>query len=198
MRGQAVSAEQLVVRSYDRRGRLSSSGCASVPCVFLATSRWRSSTLVAVPGLAAKPVIDLDVVVASPDDVGTALGRLATLGYEPDGRSGVVETVAGLTAPRWPRGGRRHHLDIVVAGRQVHRERLAFRDYLRTHPRRGTAPRAPQAGGRARRRWRLGRVLTAQAREFIQRVRCTAPAVLRRAPLARERAAALTCRHMAA
>ena len=34
-----------------------------------------------VPGLAAKPIIDMDVVVATQQDLTTAIERLATLGY---------------------------------------------------------------------------------------------------------------------
>ena len=37
----------------------------------------------AVPGLAAKPIIDLDVVVPSVTDVPVAIERLASLGYAP-------------------------------------------------------------------------------------------------------------------
>ena len=39
-----------------------------------------------------------------------------------------------MTAAIWPPGPRRHHLYIVIAGSRIHRERLAFRDYLRAHP----------------------------------------------------------------
>jgi GrpB-like predicted nucleotidyltransferase (UPF0157 family) len=35
----------------------------------------------AVPGLAAKPIIDLDVVVRSAEDVPAAIDRLRSLGY---------------------------------------------------------------------------------------------------------------------
>jgi GrpB-like predicted nucleotidyltransferase (UPF0157 family) len=34
----------------------------------------------AVPGLAGKPVIDIDVVVSSPEEVAVAVERLATVG----------------------------------------------------------------------------------------------------------------------
>jgi GrpB-like predicted nucleotidyltransferase (UPF0157 family) len=40
----------------------------------------------AVPGLAAKPVIDLDVVVGSNTDLAAAIARLQTLGYRQGGR----------------------------------------------------------------------------------------------------------------
>lgn len=46
----------------------------------------------------------------------------------------MAATVDGLTALHWPRGERRHHLYVLVAGSGVHRERLAFRDYLRARP----------------------------------------------------------------
>lgn len=131
----AVSGEQLVIRAYDPSWpfefeRLRDRALAVLGDITVAVEHVGST---AVPGLAAKPVIDLDVVVASGDHVETALGRLAALGYERAGRGGVVATVEGLAAPRWPHGERRHHLYVVVAGSRVHRERLAFRDYLRKH-----------------------------------------------------------------
>jgi GrpB-like predicted nucleotidyltransferase (UPF0157 family) len=104
----------------------------------------------AVPGLAAKPIIDLDVVVATADDVAPALDRLADVGYPSAGRSGVVSAVEGLAAPRWPPGEARHHLYVVVAGSRAHRERVAFRDHLRTHQ--DTARRYGQLKAQAARR----------------------------------------------
>jgi GrpB-like predicted nucleotidyltransferase (UPF0157 family) len=84
-----------------------------------------------VPGLAAKPVIDLDVIVRSEADVPEAVDRLRALGYEPGGR--FLE-IPGLVAPKWPAGEPRHHLYVVVAGSARHRERIALRDHLRSHP----------------------------------------------------------------
>lgn len=84
----------------------------------------------AVPGLAAKPIIDLDVVVRSPDDVPVATGRLASIGSQHEGERGVP----GREAFHWPVGEVRHHLYLVVEGSPPHRQHLAFRDYLRTHP----------------------------------------------------------------
>ncbi len=76
----------------------------------------------AVPGLAAKPVIDLDVVVASEADLAPAIARLQSLGYRPGGRR---LDVAGLTALGWPEGEPRHHLYLVIADSERHRERSA-------------------------------------------------------------------------
>lgn len=84
----------------------------------------------AVPGLAAKPIIDIDVAVASPDDVETAIERLRSLGYLYQGDKGVE----GRQAFRWPSGARPHHLSVVVDGNEPHRKHIAFRNYLRDHP----------------------------------------------------------------
>jgi len=83
-----------------------------------------------VPGLAAKPVIDVDVVVRSPDDVAVAIERLRSLGYVYQGDKGV----GGREAFMWPPGSEPHHLYVVVAGSQPHSDHVRFRDYLRQHP----------------------------------------------------------------
>jgi GrpB-like predicted nucleotidyltransferase (UPF0157 family) len=84
----------------------------------------------AVPGLAAKPVIDLDVVVRSAADVPRAIERLAGLGYAHVGDKGVP----GRDAFRWPPGESRHHLYVVVDGTPAYRRHVVIRDYLRSHP----------------------------------------------------------------
>ena len=84
----------------------------------------------AVPGLAAKPVIDIDVVVGSATDVPTAIERLHSLGYLYQGDKGIK----GREAFMWPEGAERHHLYVVVAGTDPYLEHVAFRDYLRDHP----------------------------------------------------------------
>jgi GrpB-like predicted nucleotidyltransferase (UPF0157 family) len=131
-----MGAEQLVVRAYDPSwplefDRLRQRALNALGDVPMSVEHVGST---AVPGLAGKPVIDIDVVVSSPEYVSVALDRLATVGYAVKGRGGVVAYVGGLTATRWPPGERRHHLYIVIAGSRIHRERLAFRDYLRAHP----------------------------------------------------------------
>jgi GrpB-like predicted nucleotidyltransferase (UPF0157 family) len=84
----------------------------------------------AVPGLAAKPVIDIDVVLRSSQDVPSAIERLRALGYVYQGDKGI----RGREAFMWPPGSRPHHLYVVVAGGRPHEEHLRFRDYLRSHP----------------------------------------------------------------
>jgi GrpB-like predicted nucleotidyltransferase (UPF0157 family) len=83
-----------------------------------------------VPGLAAKPIIDIDVVVASADDVPAAIERLRSLGYLYQGDKGIK----GREAFMWPSGARPHHLYIVVQGSQPYLDHIEFRNYLREHP----------------------------------------------------------------
>jgi GrpB-like predicted nucleotidyltransferase (UPF0157 family) len=83
----------------------------------------------AVPGLAAKPVIDLIIVVA-PDNVQAAVARLAEIGYVHRGNLGVE----GREAFAVPAGERRHHLYVSATDSEELRAQLAFRDRLRTSP----------------------------------------------------------------
>src|SRR5688572_18990369 len=81
----------------------------------------------AVVGLAAKPVIDLDVVVRTQSDVSDAIRRLSALGYVHEGDLGI----SGREAFRCPPGEQRHHLYLLVEGADELARHLAFRDALR-------------------------------------------------------------------
>ena len=83
----------------------------------------------AVPGLAAKPIIDMDVVVPSIAEVPEAIARLATLGYVHRGDLGI----AGREAFISPAGKPRHHLYLCARGSDELRRHRSFRDYLLTH-----------------------------------------------------------------
>ena len=85
----------------------------------------------AVPGLSAKPVIDIDVVV--PDSavaIRAAIDGLGTLGYEHRGNLGIEGREAFLQ----PAGLPRHHLYVCPEGNLGLRNHLVLRDHLRTHP----------------------------------------------------------------
>jgi GrpB-like predicted nucleotidyltransferase (UPF0157 family) len=84
----------------------------------------------AVPGLAAKPVIDLDVIVRSTSDVPVAVHGLRSIGYLHEGGLGVL----GREAFVWPRGEPRHHLYVCPVDNEALHDHLLFRDYLRDHP----------------------------------------------------------------
>jgi GrpB-like predicted nucleotidyltransferase (UPF0157 family) len=83
----------------------------------------------AVPGLAAKPVIDLVIVVESPD-VARAIDRLTAIGYVHRGNLGVE----GREAFDAPKGERGHHLYVCPSDSEELRAQLAFRDRLRNEP----------------------------------------------------------------
>ncbi len=83
----------------------------------------------AAVGLAAKPVIDLNVIVPTRADLPEAIVRLATLGYVHEGDKGV----AGREAFLWPPGTTRHHLYACAQDDAECQRHLAFRDYLREH-----------------------------------------------------------------
>lgn len=82
-----------------------------------------------VPDLAAKPVIDIDVVV-KPDDVQAAIQALAQLGYQHRGDLGIPEREAFLA----PEGPIEHNLYVCPVGSEALANHLAVRDYLRKHP----------------------------------------------------------------
>jgi GrpB-like predicted nucleotidyltransferase (UPF0157 family) len=83
-----------------------------------------------VPGLAAKPIVDISVVVPTAADVPVAITRLATLGYVHCGNLGV-EGREAFTAPgSMPR----HHLYLCPFDSLALANHLAVRNHLREHP----------------------------------------------------------------
>ena len=82
-----------------------------------------------VVGLAAKPMIDLNVVVPTREDIPDAIARLATLGYVHQGNLGI----SGREAFRSPLGLPPHHLYLCAGDNAEHRRQIAFRDYLRAN-----------------------------------------------------------------
>lgn len=84
----------------------------------------------AVPGLAAKPVIDIGVLLRSSTDLPSVMHRLAELGYEYRGDLGV----SGREAFRAKSNAIQHHLYVCAPGNREYNRHIAFRDYLRAHP----------------------------------------------------------------
>jgi GrpB-like predicted nucleotidyltransferase (UPF0157 family) len=84
-----------------------------------------------VPGLAAKPIIDMLIGVPSLEDVQRAVPALAELGYAfwyDNSDTDRLFFVKGLP----PNGSRSHHLHVIEPDSPLW-ERLLFRDYLRAH-----------------------------------------------------------------
>ena len=84
-----------------------------------------------VPGLAAKPIIDIDVVVHRTDMV-AAIQALATIGYEHEGNGGIE----GREMFKY--SGKEHlmdhHLYVCPEDSRELKRHVLFRDYLRSHP----------------------------------------------------------------
>jgi GrpB-like predicted nucleotidyltransferase (UPF0157 family)/quercetin dioxygenase-like cupin family protein len=83
----------------------------------------------AVPGLAAKPIIDLDIVVASEEAVAAVIERLAAIDYRWLGDLGVIgrHAFASTGASVLPE----HHLYLVVENNRAHVDHWLLRDTLR-------------------------------------------------------------------
>lgn len=84
----------------------------------------------AIPGLAAKPIIDIDVLLAAETMLPSALERLADLGYIHRGNLGIPEREAFFAPANDPP----HHLYVCPPSSAEFRRHVAFRDYLRAHP----------------------------------------------------------------
>jgi GrpB-like predicted nucleotidyltransferase (UPF0157 family) len=82
----------------------------------------------AVPGLAAKPVIDILVAVRDLGSPGPILERLAALGYGPEPQDDQGRLFLRKGRPRT------HHLHLVRRGTWPHYGHIWFRDYLMDHP----------------------------------------------------------------
>lgn len=86
----------------------------------------------AVPGLSAKPCIDLDVVIRDESCLEETIARLFAIGYIHEGDLGIRgrEAFRYTDKPHlYP-----HHLYVCTAGSQELYRHVTFRDFLRTHP----------------------------------------------------------------
>jgi len=86
----------------------------------------------AIPGIYAKPVIDLLVVVPNLKSLDAGKERMVSIGYEPMGE-------CGIPGRRYFRknginGMRTHNVHAFEQGTLGVRRHLAFRDYLICHP----------------------------------------------------------------
>ena len=84
----------------------------------------------AVPGLKAKPIIDMDVLLRSEADLPLAITRLASGGYQHQGDLGVPGREAFATPPNEIA----HHLYVCPPDSREYRRHIAFRDHLRGNP----------------------------------------------------------------
>jgi GrpB-like predicted nucleotidyltransferase (UPF0157 family) len=90
----------------------------------------------AVPGLAAKPIIDILVILDHTDDINSFDRAMEAAGYRVRGEC-LDATIPG-TAGRFyftkeTNGVRSHHVHVYAKGHWEISDKLAFRDYLRAH-----------------------------------------------------------------
>lgn len=85
----------------------------------------------AVPGLSAKPIIDIMVAIASYAQAMELVPALEALGYQYKPLDAIPERLylAKESAPEY----RTYHLSLTEPGSRFWKNHLAFRDYLRAH-----------------------------------------------------------------
>ena len=85
-----------------------------------------------VPGMSAKPIIDLDVEIQGTSVLPEVIARLAEIGYEHEGNLGI----AGREAFRYEDKNHlmKHHLYVCPSDSAELKRHLTFRNYLRQHP----------------------------------------------------------------
>jgi GrpB-like predicted nucleotidyltransferase (UPF0157 family) len=88
----------------------------------------------AVPGLGAKPIIDIMVGLRNLSDAKHCIKPLERIGYEyvPEYEASMPERRYFRKGPNEP--NKHYHLHMVEHGGEFWKRHLLFRDYLRTHP----------------------------------------------------------------
>jgi GrpB-like predicted nucleotidyltransferase (UPF0157 family) len=81
----------------------------------------------AIPGLAAKPIVDVDVVVASESEVAATIVAITECGWRHQGNLGIQDREAFTGRFDLPP----HHLYVVLAGSRPHLDHIDLRDHLR-------------------------------------------------------------------
>ena len=93
-----------------------------------------------VPGLAAKPVIDIDIIISGRSLLPLIITRLEILGYEHVGNLDIADREAFKRKSNQvpysdpPKQWMRHNLYVCVDSSVALRNHLALRDYLRKNP----------------------------------------------------------------
>lgn len=86
----------------------------------------------AIPGIAAKPIIDLLMEVSSLDALDQRTAAMETLGYEALGEYGIPRR--RYFRKNDAAGTRTHHVHAFRSGDTEVERHLAFRDYMIAHP----------------------------------------------------------------
>ena len=86
----------------------------------------------AVPGMAAKPIIDLDIEIADDSLFPAVVEKLAGIGYFHEGDLGIPQREAFRYDGK--EHLQKHHLYVCPTDSPELKRHLVFRDYLRDHP----------------------------------------------------------------
>ena len=84
-----------------------------------------------VPGLAAKPILDMMPIASGPAEGLEAVSRMTARGYRYRGENGIA---GRFNFDRVVDGRTVAHVHILPVGHPEIRQILVFRDHLRTHP----------------------------------------------------------------
>lgn len=84
-----------------------------------------------VPGLSAKPIIDIDVVIEDETKLPAVVKALGSIGYTHEGNKGIKGREA--FAYEGKEHLRKHHMYVCTKDASELKRHLTFRDYLREH-----------------------------------------------------------------
>lgn len=129
-----MRTKRVVVEKYDPAWaqdfeKIRNELCGALGGLFVSIEHVGSTS---VPGLSAKPVIDIDVVIEDYGVFAQVVEALSGIGYEHEGDLGI----AGREAFRYSGKEhlKKHHLYVCPRDSGELRRHVAFRDYLRAYP----------------------------------------------------------------
>jgi len=92
-----------------------------------------------IPGIKAKPIIDIDIVIRNYDIFPTVVDKLANLGYSHNGDQGILHREAFKRKDEYTpysqmkRCWMNHHLYVCPEFSEELKRHILFRDYVRAH-----------------------------------------------------------------
>lgn len=136
-----VSGGKLAISPYDPNWaeRFDEIRAALLAAIGEVTNRIEHVGSTSVPGLSAKPILDIDIVVESPGHIDRVIELLGAIGYEHQGDLGAPgrEAFKFRQGDEWKEAACRswhpHHLYACAADSQELKRVTAFRNHLRAN-----------------------------------------------------------------
>lgn len=127
-----VMAERVEIATYDKQwpGHFRDIAASLQALIGLEVIAIDHIGSTAVPGLSAKPLIDIDVTLPSPEHVLAAISTMEDAGYENRGNRYERDVYAFLMTSTNPK----RRVYLLPQGNETHQKRIIFRDYLIAHP----------------------------------------------------------------